>query len=778
MTRTIWCMCAVFLLALVAMPCAALDLTSGKYANTFVESEAVIIYASSSATVSLTDETGKVITTKEGNGQLDFGKLSPGYYEAISGDAKLPIVVLIDPAKRVKGDSAAAVDNAMSWLVPEEDFNNMANILRLSGMTWVRERLTWGEVAKKDGTYDFGRYIRSADALTKQGIKVYQIFHDSPAWARKDAETKAIPDDLRVAYKFGKAFATQFKGKVLAWEFWNEPDIGFFYHTSTECAALQKAIYLGAKSVDPSLRLLGPSMAGTGPFESDLLDNDAGWYMDVWNYHCYSATEDYYARADHFRKVLADHGLRLPMWTTEAGDPFAEGLDGILSGSALKHQARFISRAFTQGTANGVERFYYFVFPFYHEGARGWGVFGPGNKYPYPGLAAMSTVTYALGQAKYKGTIDTGKTPQRLLVFNRGDGTVCVAAWQNSEISSEMTLPFSWSVVKDARDYLGRVIPSSDGKVKLELADGASYFIINSKDLHVKYAKPTPAPKLAKAVKPGLTQIVPRLVYTMPVSYVGGVKTKDAYLVDPRSQVDINAQVYNFGTKPIEGEIIFRGDKNCQVTPKSVKCSVAPGGVFNTPVTVKAKGMPEIFTLSMVVRSKGLSSSRASVRFGLDPFLIPRLEGMKLDYSKPEQWRTNITGGGKITIDQDPDGGVRFASVFPPNVDRWTYPETVPGAKIDLTGYNAIQFEYKTGPNDKGDVRAMLVEDGAIWYISGGLPVSDKWKQATVLFREMWPFQPADKKLDLNKIVQLRVGANSQTDNFTISVRDIRAVKM
>ena len=183
--------------------------------------------------------------------------------------------------------------------------------------------------------------------LQQRGINVYQIFHHVPAWSRADKDVQAVTDDLRDVYAFARALATQFRGRVQAWEAWNEPDIKlFFTHPSSESAALQKAAYLGFHAVDPQLRVLGPSMA-YGTFSENLLENGTGQYLDIWNYHIYADPSAYAARRRGFQNQLTRHGIRVPDWITEAGDPL-EGPEGVLGRAARIHQARFLSRAFPQ----------------------------------------------------------------------------------------------------------------------------------------------------------------------------------------------------------------------------------------------------------------------------------------------------------------------------------------------------------------------------------------------------------------------------------------------
>jgi len=181
---------------------------------------------------------------------------------------------------------------------------------------------------------------------------------------------------------------------VQAWEAWNEPDIFFFSQTSSECAALQKAAFLGFRSVDPSQRVLGPSMAyGAGTFSEGLLENGVGKYLDIWNYHMYADPSSYAGRREGFLAQLARYDVVVPDWMTEAGDPL-QGPEGVLTRESRIHQARFLSRAYPQSLAAGVDRHFWFVFPFLREGNGGWGLFEPQQHAPYPGLAALAAATY------------------------------------------------------------------------------------------------------------------------------------------------------------------------------------------------------------------------------------------------------------------------------------------------------------------------------------------------------------------------------------------------
>ena len=445
---------------LVAMLAVARDLSTERFANVFVETQSVQIAISpgDAMPVQLRDLNGAEVARRDATGEagvVEFGVLPPGYYEAVAGDVVLPLVVLIDPDKRVHGESRLAMDNAMSWLVTADQWEHVAELLRLCGIGCVRERLGWGEVERERGQFNWGRYDRTATILHERGIDVYQIFHSVPTWCRADKDPRAVPEDLRDVYRFAQALATQFRGRVQAWEAWNEPDISFFSHPSCECAAYQKAAFLGFRSVDPPSAywaLRWPTAPARSPRVCWRTVLASIWTSGTTTFTpILRLTPD---RREGFLAQLARYDVVVPDWITEAGDP-QQGPEGVLTPSARLHQAQFLSRAFPQSLAAGVDRHFWFVFPFFHEGNGGWGLFEPQQRAPFPGVAALATVTYALGRGDCLGTLSLADKDGRAIAFARGDGTAAVAVWRESDEPAELILPLNWEEVREARTYLG-----------------------------------------------------------------------------------------------------------------------------------------------------------------------------------------------------------------------------------------------------------------------------------------------------------------------------------
>ncbi|MBI2299700.1 MAG: hypothetical protein HYU66_12290 [Armatimonadetes bacterium] len=770
-------LCSVLALAL---PLAGRELHADRFGNVYTEREAVrlAVAAGEAGALAVEGLAGREILRRDLPAEaatVDLGTLPPGYYEAAAGERRLPFVVVVDPARRVPGESRLATDNAMSWLAKPEHFAGLAELLRRCGIGWVRERLSWGEVERERGKYDWGKYDQAATALADHGVKVYQVYHASPGWSRADHDGRAAPDDLRDVHRFARALARQFKGRVQAWEVWNEPDISFFRDPAGEMAAFQKAAFLGFRAEDPGQLVLGPSMAmGAGAFADHLLADGTGAYMDLWNYHVYADPSAYAGRHEGFAKLLPRHGLDLPMWVTEAGDP-VQGPEGILTADNRKHQAAFLSRAFPLALAAGEDRHFWFIFPFYKEGLTGWGLFEPDQRVPYPAVAALSTVTWALGHGDYLGSLAVPE-PAHALAFARGDGTAGVAVWRDNSTPAEVPLPLEAAQVSEAREHLGTPIATD---ARPSVARAAAYLIVKVSDLAGKLTPPptrTPAQPLAPP--PGLPAMVTRL----RVNGLRPSKEVDAWIGDTNQPVAAVLEAYNFGADRARGELRLTLPAGWHAERTALPYDLLPGErlAVETTLTPPAEGYTAA-TLTLTAVSGAKSSAPSTALLRGDPNTVkPRAE-LPLDILQPEKWQKNLAAGGAMTSEAGPEGGLKLTFTFPAPADNWAYPGNLFDPPIDLSAWQGLRFEYRTSVADSGPVRVMVVEPGGTFYLSGGdtLPGSTSWRSGTVLFANMQPFGDDPKgHLDLQHVARLRFGANCKPLTLNLEIRNVRAIRL
>jgi hypothetical protein len=160
--------------------------------------------------------------------------------------------------------------------------------------------------------------------------------------------------------------AKRYKGKVHAYETWNEPNLRNGWNDSpARLAALQATAKSVLRSVDPGIRLLSPSIAITCCDPVGWLDNylgrSGGTSFDIVGIHLYPAPHQVpewsMSMLAQVRTVLAKHGVHAPVWDTElnVGRKIANETYGGSLGAAL------LARALIIGTANGVSRNFWYA---------------------------------------------------------------------------------------------------------------------------------------------------------------------------------------------------------------------------------------------------------------------------------------------------------------------------------------------------------------------------------------------------------------------------------
>lgn len=157
-----------------------------------------------------------------------------------------------------------------------------------AGVSWCRERLSWPRVNPEPGVFDWQHDEALMQLYARRGIKLMNVFHQSPKWTHRD-KTARYPDDLAAAYRFGVELAEKTREHVFGWEIWNEQDIAFYGGGMPDhYAAMAKAISLGPRSM-PNAPLVGNGAFARRPnvFNEIMWENELTHYLDAYNFHGY-----------------------------------------------------------------------------------------------------------------------------------------------------------------------------------------------------------------------------------------------------------------------------------------------------------------------------------------------------------------------------------------------------------------------------------------------------------------------------------------------------------
>jgi hypothetical protein len=409
---------------------------------------------------------------------LSLGTLGLGWYRLEFGATNQPaqawtsLAVLSRQQTPVPADSPVALDSAASWFAPDDaaQQKRLANLAALAGVSWVRDRLRWRDLQPQPGelTAPPTTSDTSANAHREAGLQVLQVFHDTPPWARQGSSTGGqFAPDLRRVYELGRALAIRFKGRVAAWEPWNEANVATFgAHTVDQMCSWQKAAWLGFKAGDPDV-LVGWNATAAVPTPAHtegVLANETWPYFDTYNLHTYDWSHAY---ADLW-KPAREAAAGRPIWITEAdrGTPHLKNAPWFDQDPRLERlKAEWMAQAYASSLFAGARRHFHFILGNYQEpnGVQ-FGLLRL-DLTPRPAYVALAVVGRCLAGAKVLGRWQPGQHVQVYAFRARPDGLErdVLVAWAEQDLDwdGRGTTTADWKLpphlnVQGVMDYLGR----------------------------------------------------------------------------------------------------------------------------------------------------------------------------------------------------------------------------------------------------------------------------------------------------------------------------------
>lgn len=525
---------------------------------------------------------------------VNLGNPGVGWYRISFLDASGKIAtwttagVLSPLAVPTPQDSPICVDSATSWFArndaPKQE--RFAYLAALAGVNWIRDRMSWGEVQTgPDAFAQNTSYDSAATVQAKYGLKVLQVFHNTPAWAMDrdlDGEQAAgrFPRDLRHLYSFCKAMAQRYDGRILAWEPWNEANIPMFGgHTIDEMCTHQKAAYLAFKAAKCDLTVCWNVYAesGTPLHVQGILDNEAWPYFETYNIHTYTKPDDYLDAFAPARQAacgrpiwLTECGIGLP-WQTER--PWSE-----LSPEDERRQAQFIAQSYASSLFAGVNRHFFFILGNYAENKIQFGILRH-DQTPRPAYVALAAVGRLLGGARPLGRCILDQSPDaRIYVFHAAPDGVehdVFVAWANKPM--EVSWPAAMSP-QAVYDYLGRPVVTS---LPTSLTPSALFIVLPAGDAAKLTLQP---PMSVSAPRPGsVCPVVLQL--QMPQSATN--LNQQAHAIRAGTPADLRLFAYNLGSDRVSGTVtVQKAPADWQIAPTRWIVTLDPMGRQALPAQV------------------------------------------------------------------------------------------------------------------------------------------------------------------------------------------------
>lgn len=262
------------------------------------------------------------------------------------------------------------------------------------GVGWVKDQVQWHTIEHGSDSFDWENLDRVVDGLHQAGFNVLLGVTRAPDWTREAELEGGPPADYAEFGRFMEQLAGRYRGRVQAYELWNEPNLAREWRGDTldplRFVALVAEGAAGVRRADPEAIIISGAPAVTGVddgvtaiddrvFLRRMLEGGIAEHVDAIGAHPYgyanppdeSVFDDTHTATSHnehpsfffkdtlgdYRDIMTEYGSdHLQIWVTEFGWPSPEGI-GVMDmtdweyGSQISQaqQADYVVRAFQMG---------------------------------------------------------------------------------------------------------------------------------------------------------------------------------------------------------------------------------------------------------------------------------------------------------------------------------------------------------------------------------------------------------------------------------------------
>lgn len=357
-------------------------------------------------------------------------------------------------------------------------------------------KTTWADINTAQGVYNWTLLDGYINWASSHGIPVlYEVGH-TPTWA-SHSPTDSIcsgnlgscdrPNQWAYLDTFIAALVSRYRGRIQAYEVWNEPHNNFYWNPANNSAAdfvtLTQHIYNGIRTADPAALILSPS--GNFDWMDSTYYSTSGaiktW--DIISQHGYPSSsqqpESMIAHTQSMQTVMRKYGLTKPIWTSESSWGLNNSIDPLFASG-------YVARWALLQWSIGIQRAYWYAWD-----NQAWGtLFNTTTKTVLPaGVAYGQVYNWMVGATMSTPCSNQGTIWTCGFTRTSPVGYQAKAIWDTSQtcsVGSCTTLPQRVpSIYTQYRDLTGNVVqiqnnivPVGTRPVLLENS-GRTYFNID-----------------------------------------------------------------------------------------------------------------------------------------------------------------------------------------------------------------------------------------------------------------------------------------------------------
>lgn len=381
--------------------------------------------------------------------------------------------------------------------------SEMPAVARKLGFTWARMfGLHWQSVEPEKGQWNFKGLDRSIDNVHKEKICILGILEGVPVWARSwvmpnpppkgysNWHAKNVPPkDNKEFSEYARRMAEQYKGKIQAFETWNEPFLpgflnkgienGAYIHPSPdEFLEMHKAAYNGIKAGNKEAEVIFNAgahyHAPSDKWTKELFNKGIFNFVDIVSYHSYQPSGIGYPGDSLYKATEANSNPNNPnmqVWNTEGG-PGPSDIRNFYRHSAPLGKTDksaawgdYLVRYWISTLASGADKFFLYLLYGWGDYTASYSLMNVDGRL-HPCITAFSNMAWHLEGKKY---VKTHELSPGIFVYLFEDKTDTVAVILSKGIARHELVSIDPKI--KARDLFG-----NDLSLPTKIGDYAVFF--------------------------------------------------------------------------------------------------------------------------------------------------------------------------------------------------------------------------------------------------------------------------------------------------------------
>jgi len=243
-------------------------------------------------------------------------------------------------------------------VIPVEKYH----VLNEMNPVWLRKVFNWHDIEKKKGDFTFSFYDNFVNDAKAHGKKILAGLAYSTPWLHNGKDIDYISkEDFKHFLNYVEVTVKRYKGKVDAWEIWNEPNWLFWKGTDKEFFELSRLTAKKIREIDPDAYIVGGSFQRLPhTFITNMKIAGALENLDALSFHPYDVNPKASTRLlDDFFKLASRINFKGDIWISEMGYPTSGWYPSMVP---IKNLPSYVIKTIAPAAARGTRVIIWYEF--------------------------------------------------------------------------------------------------------------------------------------------------------------------------------------------------------------------------------------------------------------------------------------------------------------------------------------------------------------------------------------------------------------------------------